>query len=801
MDTLLKSYKTTTRGGEQYYAEGPYSGKKVGTVRGQGQKQVSTDGKSATTDTNSPSKAAHAQEALSMASRGDWDSAWEHAQKDESLNSDTKKEDWVKWAKGTEHFKSLGGDPKTGDEHLKADKEKAKADAGKEVEKEAPAKVEDAGSKAYVEAAKLMDGIHSMSSIDEEAKPITLLYRSIRDGNRVDPKIDAAVERLYMNPQLINEGSIAKLKGLIDDHLGAKETPMKKSLSEQIEAKAESLAKALQPIESKADQSMEPLQKALASLSKDQLKALVPSLSKAEKVLLGELLQKGKPAVSFDKEYAAEYVKGKVTDTVIQEDKADDDQDEKLVKKEAAAHKHQGDQTPEGREDHIVKAQSPWEEIAKSEDLSYAAIKKMCGRGMTSDQIQKMCMTKGFDESKVSGMIDRAMQEHGGDNIEKGGAGSRGGKVIGHTKSGKPIYATGAAEYSKDFDKQDHNDANNAHAKAADEVRASWKSGKGDGDSSGHQEAARHHFRASWEAAYGDRPAVVKKSFAWASTDQLLKANTQGRNHHFNVGDYFEGLAKAQANVDLLQKSLATITPAPEELGVNDFIELGMDASRDSVIEKSRIRETLDQQNGALVKSFSDEDLAKSMGLDVEGMELLEKGYKTKTMGGVQYYAEGPYSGKKVGSVRGKGQAKAPENKNSSEKDEWAEAADSVKIDSFEAAGARFYYVTVDYDGKHYHSPQKSDKSKIVKLAANLKRGLKSQAGMVSLEGWREKPRKSPTENGKPTKSAAAQMALKHMDNEFGGNDDGSYSSAVKYTMDKTGISREQLDKELEPFI
>ena len=43
--------------------------------------------------------------------------------------------------------------------------------------------------------------------------------------------------------------------------------------------------------------------------------------------------------------------------------------------------------------------------------------------------------------------------------------------------------------------------------------------------------------------------------------------------------------------------------------------------------------------------------------------ELLAKGYRTKTMGGQVYYAEGPYAGKKVGSVRGQGQAKAPEGK------------------------------------------------------------------------------------------------------------------------------------------
>lgn len=50
-------------------------------------------------------------------------------------------------------------------------------------------------------------------------------------------------------------------------------------------------------------------------------------------------------------------------------------------------------------------------------------------------------------------------------DIIKGGEGSRGGKVIGHTKSGKAIYGDKAAkhEHYKDFTDQDHHDASDAH--------------------------------------------------------------------------------------------------------------------------------------------------------------------------------------------------------------------------------------------------------------------------------------------------------------------------------------------------
>lgn len=50
------------------------------------------------------------------------------------------------------------------------------------------------------------------------------------------------------------------------------------------------------------------------------------------------------------------------------------------------------------------------------------------------------------------------------DNLEKA-EGSRGGKVIGHTKSGKPIYQNNSDKNSKHFTKEDHKDASAIHHK------------------------------------------------------------------------------------------------------------------------------------------------------------------------------------------------------------------------------------------------------------------------------------------------------------------------------------------------
>jgi len=54
--------------------------------------------------------------------------------------------------------------------------------------------------------------------------------------------------------------------------------------------------------------------------------------------------------------------------------------------------------------------------------------------------------------------------------FEKGGEGSRGGKVIGHTDSGKPIYEKANHPSHKSFNRGDHQDAHNLHQKLGKEA-------------------------------------------------------------------------------------------------------------------------------------------------------------------------------------------------------------------------------------------------------------------------------------------------------------------------------------------
>jgi len=77
--------------------------------------------------------------------------------------------------------------------------------------------------------------------------------------------------------------------------------------------------------------------------------------------------------------------------------------------------------------------------------------------------IQDKKMEKSKLDKMIEDMIIKALSE------AKSGEGSRGGKVIGHTKSGKPIYASQNAKLEKSYNAEDHKDAAYAHLDRATE--------------------------------------------------------------------------------------------------------------------------------------------------------------------------------------------------------------------------------------------------------------------------------------------------------------------------------------------
>lgn len=68
-----------------------------------------------------------------------------------------------------------------------------------------------------------------------------------------------------------------------------------------------------------------------------------------------------------------------------------------------------------------------------------------------------------YTDSSLSSCLNKAEEN----DLEKGGEGTHGGKVIGHTKSGKPIYEKMNTPDYKHFTSTDHREATELHLNEA----------------------------------------------------------------------------------------------------------------------------------------------------------------------------------------------------------------------------------------------------------------------------------------------------------------------------------------------
>ena len=73
----------------------------------------------------------------------------------------------------------------------------------------------------------------------------------------------------------------------------------------------------------------------------------------------------------------------------------------------------------------------------------------------------------GLEDFKGT-VIEKSFKEF---DIIKGGEGSKGGNIIGHTRSGKPIYDSYNHEGHKEFNAEDHRDAGKLHQHLRDTTK------------------------------------------------------------------------------------------------------------------------------------------------------------------------------------------------------------------------------------------------------------------------------------------------------------------------------------------
>lgn len=414
-------------------------------------------------------------------------------------------------------------------------------------------------------------------------------------------------------------------------------------IDQEIEQMAENLEKSQSPEELEKS-----LEDTIVELGPEGLRKALPTLSVEERKLLSEKLGEMKKAVEMDDEYQAKYVEGNINDTELQEDKADDDQDEKLVKPEAAKQNHQGTPT-EGWSGQVVKSKEELLELVKADDdMMYKMVYKMCDKGMSRDKMMKMCMSKGMEEGKVSSMIDRAMKEHKEkmhkmkkseeEPVEKADKKmlkeedqlsdtdeATEGKARGDKKRPKELKVD---EENKAA--QDKVDDLGQACKEPTKMKKSEELAKGDakkwakkilGEGMTVDEAMKEapdemrddilkELRMMKEAKKG-----MKKSVSWAGENALLKANTGGRNFHYSVNKLYEELEKAMQvkPEEELKKS-----EGDSEEDVNDIIAKGADVTQKDIEVYAGLKKSLEAQSGKLVKSFEDNEIAQTLGLTEE---------------------------------------------------------------------------------------------------------------------------------------------------------------------------------------
>jgi hypothetical protein len=395
-----------------------------------------------------------------------------------------------------------------------------------------------------------------------------------------------------------------------------------KDINAQIEEMAEKMQKS-------TTTPKEQLFDVIKSLGKDGLKAKLATLSDEDKVVLKAAIEEMnlQKAVSFDDVYAAKMIRGKVIDSIIQEDIASDDADEKLVKPAANKMNNQGTPT-EGWSGQVIKA------IEENEDQMDELIEKAMDKCNGDDKmVMNKLKEKGMAEGKVQGALDKYKAKKDmkkSEDLEKGKMktkmevekdeeANKKMKKPGMKKPGIEMEETEAAENDMSAKKK----IKTADAKMEKGAALPEKSNPEVdqvGDAPDLQVGGKTSAKKTAAPDIEDNAKANKKnmtkSVSWSDENALLKANTGGRNFNFNVEQFInetianeptEPVAKAQA---------------PKE-DINDLIQKGMDMPWGKIKDGKDKEEAKKKQNGKMVKSFEDDALAEAMGMTVEEMKKI----------------------------------------------------------------------------------------------------------------------------------------------------------------------------------
>lgn len=350
--------------------------------------------------------------------------------------------------------------------------------------------------------------------------------------------------------------------------------------------------------------------KTINEVGSEGIKAKMESLTKSEKEVLFSTLEEMKKSASpaMDADYAASYHKGKVyQDSVIQEDVANDDADEKLVKPKNAKMKNQGDNSPEGIEGQVIKGRGPDQVPRKprgdgpksvGEEMESPAYQAKRAKLMNDSKIVKPGTVAAEEQSPA--YQARKKELYSMKKSVEAEMVAKGEEPTAELVKGKMKELLMEAGQSKD--KMD--DMQN------DKVR-------GDKSIPENQNIGKEN-KAAQDKVDDKKQGQMKKSVNWADSNALLKSDRGGRNHHFSINNFYdEALAKAESKKEV-KEDLKKSEPEIKDYDLNDLIEKDMTATWTDLDTISGLAKSINETNGQLVKSFETNEIAQALGLSEE---------------------------------------------------------------------------------------------------------------------------------------------------------------------------------------
>lgn len=349
------------------------------------------------------------------------------------------------------------------------------------------------------------------------------------------------------------------------------------------------------------------LKKALSGLNPEEL-ALVKSSLEAQKEALTM-----KKAVSFDKEaQAVKYVKGNINDTILQEDKVDDDADEKLVKPEAAKMDHQGTPT-DGWEGQVVKGEKPMDKKEIKAIADKEAKEEVQEHEGKMHEKKEKEMKKAEKEEKC--MEPMAKKEDEAEGKEAEAKKDPKAKMLAKLREmKKALEAELGAEASPELIKGKMKAMMQEMEADESEEKDEPKESKAEEKSEGKEKP-----EPKKESKAKEEKPEMKKAI-WEEPNALLKALTGGRNHNFSVNGYYDEVLKQAASPLDEKLNKSGNFPTPKE-DLNEIIAKSEDRTWGE-IETDRLVKSA-PRTGALIKSFENNEIAAALGLTEEEAKAL----------------------------------------------------------------------------------------------------------------------------------------------------------------------------------